>query len=73
MKYLEIESLTKLNAALERINLGDETISGKVDCYSLKMVQQDKKLATHLKREYSNEEIVKHHINQNKVVNSDEV
>jgi len=55
VKYLVIPALEGLNASLQRINLGDHSICGRLNCYSLKMVQKDKKLVKHLQREYSDE------------------
>ena len=37
------------------------------------MVQNDKKLVKHLKKQYSNEKVIENNINQNKVLNNDEV
>jgi len=73
MKYLEVEVLTHLNVILKEISIGNITISGNTACYSLKMIQEDKKLTKHLKREYSDEEVAKCHVNQNKIVNDNQL
>ena len=73
MKYLDIPILDALNAFLQSIDFGDHSICGRLNCYSLKMVQKDKKLVKHLQREYSNEKIVQHHINKNRIVNDEQV
>eukprot|EP01083_Nonionella_stella_P001901 5469_1 len=73
VKYLVIPALESLNASLQRINFGDHSICGQLNCYSLKMVQKDKKLVKHLQREYSNEKMAQHHINRNRIVNPEEL
>jgi len=62
VKYLVIPALEGLNASLQRINLGDHSICGRLNCYSLKMVQKDKKLVKHLQREYSDEKRAQMHM-----------
>eukprot|EP00483_Globobulimina_turgida_P002764 UN02769 len=73
VKYLVIPALESLNASLQRINFGDHSLCGRLNCYSLKMVQKDKKLVKHLQREYSNEKMVQHHINKNRNVNPEQL
>eukprot|EP01084_Bolivina_argentea_P300665 518510_1 len=69
VKYLVIPALESLNASLQRINFGDHSICGRLNCYSLKMVQKDKKLVKHLQRSYSNESVAQNHFNKNRNIN----
>lgn len=73
VKYLVVPALESLNASLQRINFGDHSICGRLNCYSLKMVQKDKKLVKHLQREYSNEKIVEQLMNKNRNVDPQQV
>eukprot|EP00485_Elphidium_margaritaceum_P001564 CAMPEP_0202687642 /NCGR_PEP_ID=MMETSP1385-20130828/3300_1 /ASSEMBLY_ACC=CAM_ASM_000861 /TAXON_ID=933848 /ORGANISM="Elphidium margaritaceum" /LENGTH=372 /DNA_ID=CAMNT_0049342471 /DNA_START=71 /DNA_END=1189 /DNA_ORIENTATION=- len=73
VKYLHIPSIESLNASLQRINFGDHSVCGRLSCYSLKMVQKDKKLVKHLQREYSNEKIAQQHINVHRHVDPEQL
>ena len=73
VKYLVVPAIESLNAALQRINFGDHSICGKLNCYSLKMVQKDKKLVKHLQREYSNEKMAQNLVNANRNVDPQQV
>ena len=72
VKYLVIPAIETLNASLQRINFGDHSICGRLHCYSLKMVQKDKKLVKLLQREYSNEKIMQHHVNKHRTLSVDD-
>jgi len=73
VKYLVIPTIESINASLQRIDFGDHSICGRLSCFTLKMVQKDKKLVKHLQREYSNEKIMEQHINKNRNVNPEQL
>lgn len=55
MKYLQVDSLSELTSILERVDVGDHFLVGKVEAFSRKPVKSDKKLMTSLKRQYSDD------------------
>jgi len=48
MKYLEDVALSKINAFLGHVNVGDYVIQGQLDAYSCKLAGIDKKLSKSL-------------------------
>lgn len=55
MKYLEEESLERLNAQLSFIDTGDARIFGRLEAYSCKSTCDDKKLKSHIDGKYQDE------------------
>lgn len=72
-KYLDIPEFDDYNTFLSRNDFENQTIFGRLIAYSLKMVQNDKKLVKRLQREFSNENIVCNHVNQNVKLNACEL
>ncbi|MES1908171.1 MAG: hypothetical protein MHM6MM_001154 [Cercozoa sp. M6MM] len=56
MKYLELESFEALNHNLRQLDLPDRFIMSKVEPYSAKMINADKKLTTELRRQFGDEQ-----------------
>ncbi|KAJ3099771.1 RNA polymerase III-inhibiting protein maf1 [Phlyctochytrium bullatum] len=48
MKYLEYESLEEINTALSCVDTGDMRVFGRLEAYSCKNTQDDKKLKQHI-------------------------
>lgn len=55
MKYLEDNQLSWLNAVLNRYEIGDRVVQGKLEAYSCKKAGSDKRLAKELELSYQQE------------------
>ncbi len=53
MKFLESEKLASLSSFLESVVVGDMGFHSKIECWSLKRIKTDKKLAKYLEQQYS--------------------
>ncbi|KAI9349293.1 Maf1 regulator-domain-containing protein [Zopfochytrium polystomum] len=52
MKYLEFESLEKLNSAFSCVDLGESRIFARLEAYSCKSTNEEKRLKQHLEAKY---------------------